>query len=892
MQAILLGEEKARPIISSYIKYNVGKEEEGENTTNVTLQCSICQFEAEAETEVFEHIALQHLNIYQYTCDLCSKKVKIKRQLVEHMITEHGEEMEGPRPQSSSVASDTSQETAGGSGGMFEEDEFPYSEHNMSVRVAPNGAKKVYVGDAKFPLLRLNKSVLNKLVKGKMMSKKEADEIVSVYAIHNTGSKWYECSLCDGTVRKEKLYLIQRHLYEHFNFYFMRCPLCNDIFRFTSQFKEHQEAHQKLLRKTQEEGRPGSKEDKIGNYHEAADYHYIPEEEAKTVVDSYYIHDDSECVYICKICSDVQSSQTKMFNHCLKQHLKIFQYKCDLCDEFFQLDIEIKRHYKRTHGKQLEKNSKLDKLSRNQEHYESTETDFPDIQDLSTVPMELLKGKKISTKQAKSIKGRHMLYNEETRMHECELCEFRREWRGNLQNHVLAQHYDVFLYRCPGEDCQLLLRNWSAFQAHQKSHRHNSTEKTSEEEEEEEDGVKYDQLEAPLYVGEQKGLKIARRYHSLDKTSGLSQCRLCEFSAKAQTVSIHVLAKHLPHLYLYRCEFCEKTFRYSRVRWREHQALHTQGRLACPDCEGEQGKLYTSESLKAHRRRNHSQGRFDCSLAECELVFNTKAEARQHEKEVHLLGLPAKFVSHVCEWCDYSFPTRSRWKKHVVLCQRGTSRTGFRKQISDVLEWLGKGGWRCTFCNAEFHPDADNVTGTALPEARNHVASLHGMKHMRKAKMQWHGDPKNINKEDMYKDKTNFWSAKAKDIDRMRSEDKTYEEEMMDPDKKAPGTVIMKIVNAEELESETIVEDGLVDHHQVVVNIVNEDGVVEQRQVLLGQSELYLDSEGSQVSSEIFSSLGLEQDTVIVKDMKAENVEFGEVNSITIVDNQNLDLQS
>ena len=101
MQAILLGEEKARPIISSYIKYNVGKEDG--DTTNVRLQCSICLFEAEAEVEVFEHIALQHLNIYQFTCELCSKKVKIKRQLVEHMITDHGEEMEGPRPQSSSV---------------------------------------------------------------------------------------------------------------------------------------------------------------------------------------------------------------------------------------------------------------------------------------------------------------------------------------------------------------------------------------------------------------------------------------------------------------------------------------------------------------------------------------------------------------------------------------------------------------------------------------------------------------------------------------------------------------------------------------------------------------------------------------------------------------------
>ena len=105
-----------------------------------------------------------------------------------------------------------------------------------------------------------------------MMNKKSADEIVSVYAIHNTGSRWYECALCDGQVRKEKLYLIQRHLYEHFNFYFMKCPLCNDIFRFTSQFKEHQEAHQKMMRRSREEG---SKGDKIGNYHEVTDYHYF-----------------------------------------------------------------------------------------------------------------------------------------------------------------------------------------------------------------------------------------------------------------------------------------------------------------------------------------------------------------------------------------------------------------------------------------------------------------------------------------------------------------------------------------------------------------------------------------------------------------------------------------
>ena len=334
-------------------------------------------------------------------------------------------------------------------------------------------------------------------------------------------------------------------------------------------------------------------------------------------------------------------------------------------------------------------------------------------------------------------------------------------------------------------------------------------------------------------------------------------------------------------------------FRYSRARWREHEAAHAGAKVECPQCpQAEAANTYSKESLKAHIRRNHTAGTFECGQRGCGEVFRTRAEARTHERAAHLLGLPGRGVSHVCEWCDYSFPTRSRWKKHVVTCQRGTSRTGFRKQISDVLQWLGRGGYKCNFCGLEFHPEADSVIGTALPEARNHVASLHGMRHMRKAKMQWHGDPKNINKEEMYRDKTNFWSAKAKNIDRMRSEDKTYEEEMMDTAKKAPGTVIMKIVNAEELESETIVEDGLVDHHQVVVNIVNEDGVVEQRQVLLGQSELYLDSEGSQVSSEIFTSLGLEQETVIVKDMKADNVEFEDVDSITIVDNQNLHMQS
>jgi hypothetical protein len=41
-----------------------------------------------------------------------------------------------------------------------------------------------------------------------------------------------------------------------------------------------------------------------------------------------------------------------------------------------------------------------------------------------------------------------------------------------------------------------------------------------------------------------------------------------------------------------------------------------------------------------------------------------------------------------------------------------------RKQMSDVLEWMGKGSYRCTFCEAEFHPAPGDPTKAGLPEAR------------------------------------------------------------------------------------------------------------------------------------------------------------------------------
>jgi hypothetical protein len=494
-KAVFLPEEKARSVISGYIVAGIGKGER-----ELHIECALCQFRHRSEIEVYEHIALEHLMIYQYRCDFCSVKVKIKRHLVEHLAEQHGvdplgettemvleqaadgrvslvsqegleQEVKAEEVESGQVESTitlnvpvTKMEAENGFKAEGIGEDFPYEEHNMRLQVGPNGSKKVFVGSAPQPLLRHNRSVLGKLAKGKLLTKKQADEMVFGYTIHNAQNNMYECTLCNGAVLKHKSYLVQRHLYDHFNIYFHRCDLCHDIFRFATQFKEHQEAHKKAGQKVveeQERQRATEEQELLGSFHLAAAFTFLPPGEARGYVESCYRLQQTQpkAVYRCKLCTYTVDINSRMYNHCLKHHLKINQYRCDVCDEQVQTDLDIKRHYLKTHGKKLEMSSKLDSLAKTDEHYESLETDVPGVEDLSDLPMEQLRGKKISTRQAKSIKGTHMIFNEESRLHECELCDYRREWRGNLQFHVLATHYQV---HCTQRNARLLMSRCSS----------------------------------------------------------------------------------------------------------------------------------------------------------------------------------------------------------------------------------------------------------------------------------------------------------------------------------------------------------------------------------------------------------------------------------------------
>ena len=157
--------------------------------------------------QVYEHVALQHLAIFQYKCDFCQTKVKIKRHLIEHLLAEHGvnpgegvkgeglevvEEVEGVEGVEQrtelvlaeaedgqySVVSEQVEEVKAeeevaitlqvpveelvqevgeeeAATSLLESTaEFAYSEHGMRLELGPSGSKKVFVGSATHPLLR------------------------------------------------------------------------------------------------------------------------------------------------------------------------------------------------------------------------------------------------------------------------------------------------------------------------------------------------------------------------------------------------------------------------------------------------------------------------------------------------------------------------------------------------------------------------------------------------------------------------------------------------------------------------------------------------------------------------------------------------------------------
>ncbi len=86
-----------------------------------------------------------------------------------------------------------------------------------------------------------------------------------------------------------KLELAKEHIYNHFNVFLYQCEECRDLFRRQVQLKRHVALHAKRREKLDMRTGDGEREDKVGDYHLAAEASYLPWREAKPVLDTYLI---------------------------------------------------------------------------------------------------------------------------------------------------------------------------------------------------------------------------------------------------------------------------------------------------------------------------------------------------------------------------------------------------------------------------------------------------------------------------------------------------------------------------------------------------------------------------------------------------------------------------
>ena len=591
-------------------------------------------------------------------------------------------------------------------------------------------AETVVVLGAESPLLGKTRKKLDKVTRGKLYGKKEAEELVKQNLNKTILDRKYHCLQCDWT--SSKLEAAREHVYNHFGVYLYQCQKCLDLFRKSAHLLRHLEIHKK--REKQEKLQSG---DKIGNYHLLKEPVYLPLKKAKPILRTYFSREPEGSSYDCSLCDFSSSCLISIRNHLLVNHLKLNIYKCQLCAQEFSLEADMKKHNLEKHGVSLESLEKVDDPD-----YESVETEVNvPPEDIANLPIEKLSGKKISSAQARVLRRTKIRRN--AGMFECELCDFRRSTRSGVSDHVMSAHYDVFQYRCG--QCSKMLRNWSRFTLHRATHLSTSTSTGTNsggrkpfrpgtvELDREND---YHLLTEDIYVGREEGLRIAREYFYYQDTSRKYQCKLCHYQARHQNVEQHVLAVHLRHLHLYRCGQCGKMVRYSSKVFRDHLQLHVEGKVLCGLCQDlNQGgnKRFTKASLAAHIKRIHREGEYPCQ--HCSEVATTLAELRLHQRREHLVGIPASRLQFLCQLCQQTFPRRQQLEWHLESCQAGRSRSAFRKKISDCLTWRGGGVYSCNFCQKLFHPP--RPTASSLPLARKHVVSIHQMNHLSKVKMTW-----------------------------------------------------------------------------------------------------------------------------------------------------------
>ena len=117
-----------------------------------------------------------------------------------------------------------------------------------------------------------------------------------------------------------KLELAKEHVYNHFNVFLYQCEECRDLFRRQVQLERHAALHAKRREKLDMRTGDGEREDKVGDYHLAAEASYLPWREAKPVLDTYLVRsEDGQVPYLSRYY--LLKKYFRLFDNVRKGHL-------------------------------------------------------------------------------------------------------------------------------------------------------------------------------------------------------------------------------------------------------------------------------------------------------------------------------------------------------------------------------------------------------------------------------------------------------------------------------------------------------------------------------------------------------------------------------------------
>ena len=302
----------------------------------------------------------------------------------------------------------------------------------------------------------------------------------------------------------------REHVYDHFGVYLHQCDLCLDLFRKAAHYTRHKAIHSK--REEEEQVAAG---DMVGGHHLSATPTFLPWAQAKPVIDTYFTKAGPRSA--CKLCTHSSSSPGAMRNHLLAHHLKLLVFRCPECGEELGAEGAVRKHMSAEHGVEWEGLERVE-----DPEYESVETEVEvAAAEVGDVSVEELQGRKVSAAQGRVLRRSRITRVEESGVFECQLCGLTRPSMAPLSDHMMTDHFKVFIYRCSVEGCGKLLRNWSRYTTHRATHARPRTRPVArtrrqgwraEEGREGEVVGEHHLLTEDVFVGKEEGLRVAREY--------------------------------------------------------------------------------------------------------------------------------------------------------------------------------------------------------------------------------------------------------------------------------------------------------------------------------------------------------------------------------------------